>query len=85
MGRVAARKPLLSHQNRVKRLARPKTGLLQGRKKVLWTDKSDFDILSSLGDSHLQTTTFPMCSHVIISYVHILIYGIYNCRRCSAT
>lgn len=80
MGRVAARKPLLSHQNRVKRLPRPKTGPPQGRKKVLWTDKSDFDILSSLGNPHSRTTTFQMCSHIIIFYVYILIYGIYNCR-----
>lgn len=49
MGRVAARKPLLSHHNGVKRLARAeerKHWTAAGRQNVLCTDKSAADILS---------------------------------------
>lgn len=61
MGRGAARKPLLSRQNRVKRLAwakKRKHWTAEGWKNVLWTDESKFDTLSSLSSFHLDVPHF---------------------------
>lgn len=82
MGRVAARKPLLSRQNRVKRLAwakKCKHWTAAGWKNVLWTDEFEFD--SSLHSFHLELPNFYNVSYFTYNYslcIYVPICGIYN-------